>query len=119
VKVDYRKLRDLLKAHDWQVADQETAAQMLKVIGKDGWWKVERNDLLNSPCKGRKPSMVLVAALLRLKNYLMVSRKLTPLPCDWDHRPKVMPTGHSDYCSARWLNWALSIALVMKPSDEP
>jgi hypothetical protein len=49
--IDYRKLRDLLKAGKWQEADQETAKQMLKAIGKEDWWQVDEKDLLNFPCK--------------------------------------------------------------------
>ena len=48
--IDYRRLRDLLKAEKWKEADQETADQMLKAIGKTKWWDVESDDLLNFPC---------------------------------------------------------------------
>jgi hypothetical protein len=48
--IDYTRLRDLLKAGQWREADQETADQMLNAMGKENWWKVERDDLLNFPC---------------------------------------------------------------------
>jgi serine/threonine protein kinase len=39
VNVDYSRLRNLLKARNWQAADEETLAVMLKVTGreKEGW----------------------------------------------------------------------------------
>ncbi|MEM1280199.1 MAG: TIR domain-containing protein, partial [Cyanobacteria bacterium P01_H01_bin.152] len=52
--IDYRRLRDLLKAGEWREADQETADQMLKAMGQTTWWKVESNDLLNFPCADLK-----------------------------------------------------------------
>lgn len=52
--IDYRELRDLLKAGNWEAADRETAKQMLKAMGRDSWWRVEREDLLNFPCKDLK-----------------------------------------------------------------
>ncbi|PSN17471.1 hypothetical protein C7271_17560 [filamentous cyanobacterium CCP5] len=48
--IDYSRLRDLLKAGQWKEADQETADQMLKAMGKDKWWNVEAQDLLSFPC---------------------------------------------------------------------
>jgi uncharacterized caspase-like protein len=57
--IDYRKLRDLLKAGNWEAADQETAKQIFKAIGKDAWWKLERDDLLNFPCTDLKTIDVL------------------------------------------------------------
>jgi hypothetical protein len=48
--IDYTRLRDLLKAGQWRNADQETADQMLNAMGKEDWWEVERDDLLNFPC---------------------------------------------------------------------
>jgi serine/threonine protein kinase len=49
--VDYRKLRDLLKAGKWKQADGETSLVMLKATGreKEGWIDVE--SINNFPCK--------------------------------------------------------------------
>lgn len=49
--VDYRKLRDLLKEGRWQEADEETAARMLEVAGREeeGWLDDEHID--NFPCE--------------------------------------------------------------------
>ena len=46
-EVDYRQLRDFLKAQQWQEADMETYRRMLEVAGreKEGWFRVE--DLKN------------------------------------------------------------------------
>ncbi|NJN57277.1 MAG: hypothetical protein HC879_07120 [Leptolyngbyaceae cyanobacterium SL_5_9] len=52
--IDYHELQDLLSAGNWEAADQETAKQMLEAMGKDSWWEVEREDLLNFPCKDLK-----------------------------------------------------------------
>ncbi|MBW4522325.1 MAG: GUN4 domain-containing protein [Scytolyngbya sp. HA4215-MV1] len=49
--VDYRHLQELLAAGKWKEADQETADQMLKAMGKEKWWDVEKKDLLNFPCQ--------------------------------------------------------------------
>lgn len=48
--MDYRKLRDLLKAGRWKEADQETLTVMLKVTGREqkGWLRAE--DIQNFPC---------------------------------------------------------------------
>jgi hypothetical protein len=48
--VDYRHLRDLLQAGDWQAADDETYRVMLKCVGrKEGdWMRVEQ--LRSFPC---------------------------------------------------------------------
>jgi serine/threonine protein kinase len=48
--VDYRKLRDLLKAGNWREADEETARVMLKVAGreKEGW--LDDEHIENFPC---------------------------------------------------------------------
>jgi uncharacterized caspase-like protein len=48
--VDYRRLRDLLKAEEWKKADQETLAVMLEVSGrqKEGWLDYE--SIKNFPC---------------------------------------------------------------------
>ncbi|MBD2134732.1 GUN4 domain-containing protein [Sphaerospermopsis sp. FACHB-1094] len=50
VGMDYRKLRDLLKAGKWQEADEETARVMLAVAKQEeeGWLQVEHID--NFPC---------------------------------------------------------------------
>ncbi len=48
--VDYARLRDLLADEKWKEADRETAALMLKVVGKEqqGWLRIE--DLEKFPC---------------------------------------------------------------------
>lgn len=48
--VDYRRLRDLLKAEEWKEADQETLAVMLKVSRrkKEGW--LDSESIKNFPC---------------------------------------------------------------------
>ncbi|MDF5735144.1 MULTISPECIES: GUN4 domain-containing protein [unclassified Nostoc] len=48
--VDYRRLRDLLKAGQWKEADQETLVVMLKATGKEqqGWLDIE--SIYNFPC---------------------------------------------------------------------
>ncbi len=48
--VDYRRLRDLLKAGQWREADQETLAVMLKATGREqeGWLNPRSID--NFPC---------------------------------------------------------------------
>ncbi|MEA5579148.1 serine/threonine-protein kinase [Anabaena sp. UHCC 0451] len=50
VGMDYRKLRDLLKAGKWKKADEETARVMLAVVKREeeGWLEVEHID--NFPC---------------------------------------------------------------------
>ena len=49
-KVDYTRLRDLLKAGNWKDADYETYLVMLKVVGReDGDW-IRDEELLNFPC---------------------------------------------------------------------
>jgi hypothetical protein len=49
-RVNYTQLRDLLKAGQWEEADQETLAVMLKAAGreKEGWLNVE--SIQNFPC---------------------------------------------------------------------
>jgi len=49
--VDYRRLRDLLKAGKWQEADQETADRMCEVAGRtqEGWLRSE--DIDRFPCE--------------------------------------------------------------------
>ncbi|MFK0735689.1 MAG: effector-associated domain EAD1-containing protein, partial [Gloeotrichia echinulata HAB0833] len=48
--VDYTKLRDFLKAQQWEEADEETFAVMLEVAGKEtqGWLDIE--SIRNFPC---------------------------------------------------------------------
>jgi hypothetical protein len=48
--VDYRQLRDLLKAQKWKEGDQETLAVMLKAAGREeeGWLSSE--SIENFPC---------------------------------------------------------------------
>ncbi|WP_051470217.1 GUN4 domain-containing protein [Fischerella sp. PCC 9605] len=50
VGVDYTPLRDLLVAGQWQKADEETGAVMLKIARrvKDGWLREE--DFTEFPC---------------------------------------------------------------------
>ncbi|WP_228061039.1 MULTISPECIES: serine/threonine-protein kinase [unclassified Coleofasciculus] len=48
--IDYRRLRDLLSAGEWEKADQETTDKMLAVIGKKDWWTIEREDIDQFPC---------------------------------------------------------------------
>jgi serine/threonine-protein kinase len=48
--VDYRKLRDLLAAGNWEDADYETYLVMLQALGrKEGDW-IRDEELLNFPC---------------------------------------------------------------------
>ena len=49
--VDYRKLRDLLKAKKWKEADEETRVKILKVANREseGWLRVE--DAKNFSCQ--------------------------------------------------------------------
>lgn len=48
--IDYRRLRDLLKAGKWKEADRETDETMLRAVGKKSrdWFTDE--ELLNFPC---------------------------------------------------------------------
>jgi len=52
--VDYRKLRDLLKAGQWKEADQETERRMLEAVGRkeDDW--IRGKEVLNFPCADLK-----------------------------------------------------------------
>jgi hypothetical protein len=48
--IDYTRLRDLLKAGEWQEADEETYRVMIQAVGKkDGDWFTS-DELLNFPC---------------------------------------------------------------------
>ncbi len=49
--VDYTKLRDLLAAGNWEEADKETAALILKVAGRWSEQWLRREDLRNLSCK--------------------------------------------------------------------
>ena len=51
--VEYRKLRDLLKAKKWKDADEETHKRMLEVAGRDsqGIRFLRREDVENFPCQ--------------------------------------------------------------------
>jgi hypothetical protein len=48
--VDYRKLRDLLKAGQWKEADQETERRMLEAVGRKENDYISKEELLNFPC---------------------------------------------------------------------
>ncbi|MDF5731390.1 MAG: GUN4 domain-containing protein [Rhizonema sp. PD38] len=52
--VDYRKLRDLLKAGQWKKADQETLLVMLKAVNRVSKDWLNSNSLKNFPCKDLK-----------------------------------------------------------------
>ena len=47
--IDYTKLLNLLADRKWREADQETADKMLKVIDKDSWKDVTREDIKSFP----------------------------------------------------------------------
>ncbi|MEH2123054.1 GUN4 domain-containing protein [Nostoc sp.] len=49
--IDYSKLQNLLTQCKWQEADIETAKLMLKVIGKNDWNEVYKQDVLNFSCE--------------------------------------------------------------------
>ncbi|MFW9259536.1 GUN4 domain-containing protein [Nostoc sp. CALU 546] len=48
--VDYRRLRDLLKAGNWKEADQETLAVMLKATGREQKRHLDSESINNFPC---------------------------------------------------------------------
>ncbi|NEQ54942.1 MAG: GUN4 domain-containing protein, partial [Leptolyngbya sp. SIO3F4] len=48
--VDYRKLRDLLKAGDWKAADNETYEVMIRAVGKKSGDWFTTDELLNFSC---------------------------------------------------------------------
>ncbi|MBF2087807.1 MAG: GUN4 domain-containing protein [Synechococcales cyanobacterium K44_A2020_017] len=52
--VDYRELQKLLHVGKWKEADLETTTRMLQVMNKEAQWEVERDDLINFPCKDLK-----------------------------------------------------------------
>ncbi len=52
--VDYRKLRDLLKAEKWEEADKETLQVMLKATSRESESWLDEKSLRNFPCKDLK-----------------------------------------------------------------
>jgi GUN4-like len=50
--IDYRKLRDLLKAGNWHDADMETESTMLQATNREHW--VDYDSLRNFPCQDLK-----------------------------------------------------------------
>ncbi|MGA1476504.1 MAG: GUN4 domain-containing protein, partial [Prochlorothrix sp.] len=53
-KVDYTRLRDLLKVGKWKEADQETKQRMLEATGRTNVGLFQNSDLLNFPCTDLK-----------------------------------------------------------------
>ena len=49
-RIDYSRLRDLLKAQDWRAADAETYEVMIRAVGKKPGQKHTHDELLNFPC---------------------------------------------------------------------
>jgi hypothetical protein len=49
--IDYNQLRDLLAQHNWQEADIETTKLMLKVMSKNYWNEVYKEDIDNFSCQ--------------------------------------------------------------------
>ena len=49
--IDYSKLQNLLTQYKWQEADIETAKLMLKVMGKNDWNEVYKEDIINFSCE--------------------------------------------------------------------
>ncbi|MHC5597803.1 MAG: GUN4 domain-containing protein [Nostoc sp.] len=49
--IDYTQLRDLLAQHKWKEADIETTKLMLKVMNKNYWNEVYREDIDNFSCQ--------------------------------------------------------------------
>ena len=50
-EVDYRKLRDLLKAKKWKEADQETTVKILEVANRESEGWLHREDAKIFPCQ--------------------------------------------------------------------
>ena len=48
--IDYTRLQDLLKAQDWEAADQETYEVMIEAVGKKSGDWFTSNELMNFPC---------------------------------------------------------------------
>jgi hypothetical protein len=53
-EIDYTRLRDLLKAKDWQAADDETYEVMIRAVGKESADVFTEDELLNFPCTDLK-----------------------------------------------------------------
>ncbi|MEB3830639.1 serine/threonine-protein kinase [Phormidium sp. CCY1219] len=51
VGMDYSTLRDRLAAGEWQAADRETEALMVRVCGREADGKINIQDLKNFPCR--------------------------------------------------------------------
>jgi hypothetical protein len=49
--IDYSKLQNLLADYKWREADIETAKLMLQVMGKNYWYEVYKEDILNFSCQ--------------------------------------------------------------------
>ncbi|GAA6617376.1 GUN4 domain-containing protein [Scytonema sp. NUACC26] len=49
--IDYSQLQNLLAQNKWKEADLETAKLMLKVMGKNDWNEVYKEDINNFSCK--------------------------------------------------------------------
>lgn len=49
--IDYRNLRDLLKAGKWKEADEETLNVMLKAVGRESKRLLDSDSIDNFPCK--------------------------------------------------------------------
>ena len=51
---DYNQLQDLLKNHQWQMADRQTTKLLLKILGKTYWNEVYPEDIAQFPCSELK-----------------------------------------------------------------
>ncbi|WP_354635371.1 GUN4 domain-containing protein [Planktothricoides raciborskii] len=51
VAINYSQLRDLLATKQWQAADRETAAIMLKIAGKESAGRLTGQDMQKFPCE--------------------------------------------------------------------
>lgn len=51
---DYKQLQDLLKNHQWQMADRQTTKLLLKILGKSYWNEVYPEDIAQFPCSELK-----------------------------------------------------------------
>lgn len=49
--IDYTQLRDLLAQHKWKEADIETTKLMLRVMGKNDWNEVYKEDINSFSCE--------------------------------------------------------------------
>jgi len=52
--IDYRRLRDLLKAQNFKDADYETYLRMLEAVGRENGGYIREEELLNFPCADLK-----------------------------------------------------------------